>query len=225
MTRDEQRGNDEFLSSSPVIRPSSVSLLTLLQLSDSFFPTGMFAHSLGLESMVRRGHVRTPADVEQIILSTLTHAVVPSDCVALVNAHRAQQARALDELISIDRRLFLMKAATELRLASQQHGRRLLTESAAFSDDRILGAYREQVLQRVAPGTGAVAFGAVTSTLDIGARLALAGYVHGYATALVSAAIRLLPISNTDCQRLMHRVQGAIQDDLESVHLRPWHAM
>ena len=206
-------------------RPSSTSLLALLQLTDSFFPTGMFAHSLGLEGIVRRGRIKTLADLEQIIFSSLTHSVIPSDCVALVNAHRSHQTRALDELIRIDRRLFLMKAAPELRLASQQHGRRLLTESAAFSDDRILGAYREQVLQRVAPGTGAVAFAAVTSTLDIGARLALAGYVHGYATALVSAAIRLLPISNTDCQGLMHRVQKAIEDDLESVHARPWQAM
>ena len=50
---------------------------------------------------------------------------------------------------------------------------------------------------------------------------ALAGDVHGYATGVVSAAIRLLPISNTDCQGLMFRVQGAIQYDLESVHASP----
>jgi urease accessory protein len=206
-------------------RPSSTSLLALLQLTDSFFPTGMFAHSLGLEGMVRRGRVKTLADLEQIILSTLTHAVIPSDCVALVNAHRAHRAGALDELVGIDRRLVLMKIAPELRLASQQHGRRLLAESVAFSDDRIVGAYRSRVLQRMVPGTGAVALGAVTSALDIGADLALAGYVHGYATGVVSAAIRLLPISNTDCQGLMFRVQGAIQDDLELVHAHPWRAM
>ena len=80
-------------------------LLTLLQLSDSFFPTGMFAHSLGLEGMVRRGLVRGLDDVERFLLATLRHAVLPSDGVALLNARRATRAGDSEALIAIDQRL------------------------------------------------------------------------------------------------------------------------
>ena len=36
------------------------SLLTLLQLTNSFFPTGAFAHSFGLETYVQRGACQRP---------------------------------------------------------------------------------------------------------------------------------------------------------------------
>ncbi|MCD0162340.1 urease accessory protein UreF, partial [Deinococcus sp. 6YEL10] len=40
-----------------------VSLLRLLQLSDSAFPTGAYAFSDGLETLTTRGAVRSPADL------------------------------------------------------------------------------------------------------------------------------------------------------------------
>jgi urease accessory protein len=199
--------------------------LALLQLSDSFFPTGMFAHSLGLEGMVRRGRVRSLDDLERLLLATLTHAVIPSDGVALLNAHRVVPCGDLDELCRIDARLSLMKASPELRAASQQHGRRLLSETAVFTDDQTLAEYRARIMSRLSPGTGAVALGAVSGALGIDAELALAGYVHGYMMSMTSAAIRLLPLSNTDCQLMVHRVQNSILERLDSVRDRSWREM
>src|SRR5262245_55619805 len=102
----------------------------------------MFAHSLGLESMVRRGRVTDIHDVEQFIQATLLNAVLPSDGVALLNAHCAVEAESPETLCDIDQRLLLMKAAPELRLASQQHGRRLLTETSTFTEHAVLADYR-----------------------------------------------------------------------------------
>src|SRR5689334_8680096 len=128
--------------------------LALLQLCDSFFPTGMFAHSLGLEGMVQRGRVRSLDDLERLLLALLTHTVISSDGVALINAHRAVGFGEVEEMRAIDRRLFLMKAAPELRTASQQHGRRLLTETATYTDNATLAQYRALVTKRECPGTG-----------------------------------------------------------------------
>ena len=199
--------------------------LALLQLSDSFFPTGMFAHSLGLEGMVRRDRVRSLKDLEQLLRATLTHTVIPSDGVALVNAHRAVGLADLDEMCLMDRRLFLMKTATELRTASQQHGRRLLTETATFSDNQTLSEYRAQVTKRECPGTGAVASGAISCAAGIDVELAFAGYVHGYATGVISAAIRLLPVSNSECQAVIHRLHAMISDRFELIRNTSWHDM
>jgi urease accessory protein len=201
------------------------SALAVLQLSDSFFPTGMFAHSLGLEGMVRRGWVRSLDDLEQLLLAMLTHTVIPSDGVALVNAHRAVGLGDLDEMCAIDRRLFLMKAAPELRTASQQHGRRLLTETATFSDNQTLSEYRMRVTTRESPGTGAAAAGAVSRAVGIDVELAFAGYVHGYVTGLISAAIRLLPVSNSECQTVIHRLQPVISDQFGLIQNTSWHDM
>ena len=199
--------------------------LALLQLSDSFFPTGMFAHSFGLEGMVRRGRVQSLEDLEQLLLATLTHTVIPSDCVALLNSHRAVRFSDRHELCSIDARLFLMKASPELRAVSQQHGRRLLAETASFTEDQMLADYRAEVMSRDSPGTGAVALGAMAGALGIDAEFALAGYLHGYITGLASAAIRLLPVSNSECQVMIHRMHHAISDKVEQSRHRSWHEM
>ena len=52
--------------------------LAALQLSDSFFPTGMYAHSHGLEPMVSRRLVRTADDVEEFLAGQLIGSLLPS---------------------------------------------------------------------------------------------------------------------------------------------------
>src|SRR2546428_7769823 len=94
--------------------------LSLLQLSDSAFPVGMYAHSHGLEGMVREGLIRSAEDVESLLRNQLLHSVLPSDGAALVQAHGAILSRVLE----IDRLLFAMKLPAELRAASCQVGRR-----------------------------------------------------------------------------------------------------
>jgi urease accessory protein len=202
-----------------------IAALTLLQLCDSFFPTGMFAHSLGLEGMVRRGRVRSLDELEQFLLATLTHAVIPSDGVALLNSHRGVRSEDLNELCAIDTRLSLMNAAPELRAASQQHGRRLLAETADLVDNETLAHYRSRVVGRESPGSGAVALGAIGGAMDVDAELALAGYLHGYVTGVTSAAIRLLPLSNSECQAMVHRLHPFIADRVQSVRDRSWREM
>lgn len=106
--------------------------LAALQLADSFFPTGMYAHSHGLEGLVARGQVRTAADVYQFLENQLTLAVLPSDGVALLNACRAADAGDLESLMAIDRLLYALKLPQELRNASTQLGQRLLAETAGL---------------------------------------------------------------------------------------------
>jgi urease accessory protein len=118
-----------------------------------------------------------------------------------------------------------MKAAPELRAASQQHGRRLLAETAAFSDHPTLSQYRSRVANRESPGSGAVALGAISGALGVTAELAFAGYHHGYVTGVVSAAIRLLPLSNSECQAMLHRLQPVIAEQFQCVRKRSWREM
>jgi urease accessory protein len=76
--------------------------LTALQLADSFFPTGMFAHSHGLESMVARGLVRSRVDVGAFLSTVLQCSLIPADGVALYNAHDATSRRQLAAVAAID---------------------------------------------------------------------------------------------------------------------------
>ena len=146
-------------------------LLATLQLADSFFPTGAYAHSQGLEQMVAQGWVSNSAQVEEYLTEQLTGAVLPSDGVALLNACEAAAGGDGETIIAIDRLLHAMKLPEEVRLASTQSGRRLLDESlgllAAGAVPLVFEEYRRAVLQREVPGSAAVAFAVSACAMGI----------------------------------------------------------
>ena len=104
-------------------------LLSLLQVSDSAFPTGAFAHSLGLEAFYEAGELAGPEDLERAVGLHLD-AAATSDCVAL----RASYAAAsIEKLTRIDRLLSATKLTRELRTASGTTGRRFLASVGALN--------------------------------------------------------------------------------------------
>ena len=178
-------------------------LLTALQLADSFFPSGMYAHSHGLEAMVRRGLVQNPMDVAEFLENQFNWTVMPSDGVALLESCRAAAQGDLSQIVAIDELLLAMKAPTELRNASTQLGLRLLSEAgewASLPPHPLLAEYTRLVragnypghapgyVPGYAPGNGAVALGVVGQALGVDAAATLMVLCHSYAVSVLGAA-------------------------------------
>ncbi len=199
--------------------------LCALQLADSFFPTGMYAHSHGLEGMVRRGWVTDPGGVEEFLRNQFSWSVLPSDGVALLNAHRAAGRADMDEITAIDRLLLAMKLPSELRAVSVQVGRRLLDEIAPLVSHDLHAGYKAQVDSRGAPGNGAVALGVAAFTLNIAEQPALMMYCHSHAISVLGAAMRLLPRTHLDAQGIRHRLQPLLVDQIQEIFEVPWEDM
>ena len=103
-------------------------LLSLLQVSDSAFPTGAFAHSMGLEAFYDAGELRDAGDLRRFVELSLD-SMATSDCVALGAAYTMD---SVEELIRIDRLLAATKLTRELREASIATGRRFLASVEAL---------------------------------------------------------------------------------------------
>ena len=199
--------------------------LTALRLSDSFFPTGMYAHYHGLEPMAARGLVATPADVERFLTSQLTWSVLPSDGVALLNSHAAAEAGDLERLRRIDQLLWALKLPAELRAASTQLGWRLLAETGPFPDCPIHGKFAGLVTERESPGNGAVALGVIAEANEIPAEEAVLVLCHSHSVSVLGAAMRLLPMSHTDCQAILGRLYTGLAEALDDIEGTPWEPM
>ncbi|MEL6816951.1 MAG: urease accessory protein UreF, partial [Cyanobacteria bacterium J06598_3] len=61
----------------------------LMQLADSFFPSGSYTLSHGLESLVQAGRITSAKDVETFVRLLLCNKVGGTDLVALAHAHTA----------------------------------------------------------------------------------------------------------------------------------------
>lgn len=207
--------------------PSSQALWHLLQTSDQFFPTGGFAFSHALEMYVAAGLVHDRASCRQLFVDLFTHAIGPTDLVFCAHAHRLaagpEAAGAkLSSLMDLDHLLAATKVARELRLESQHVGRSFLRATMALSPSRLTRAFWEQVQQGEAPGHHAVAFGLVAHELGVPENSALPAYLYTVAASLTAAAVRLVPLGQSDGQRLLHELQPNCLDLTQRyAHLSP----
>lgn len=208
---------------------SSASFLAALQLADSFFPSGTYAHSQGLEGMVTRGWVRNADDLGEYLRNLLTWSILPCDGVALLNSHRAARDGDLATLVDIDWHLHAMKLPAELRVASCHAGRRILDESAPLLDDTsdssICARFRRLVMEHETPGMGAVALGAMACAFGIAGLETLLMHCHSFAVGVLGAAQRLLPITHTEAQRILHGLHGPVTAMAYEIADRGWREM
>lgn len=203
--------------------------LAALQLADSFFPSGMYAHSQGLESMASRRLVTGADDVERYLRNLLVWSVLPSDGVALLNANGAALGNDVTTVVDIDWHLQAMKLPEEMRMASCHAGRRVLDESVPLTFDSDGAApctvYRRMVVGGDAPGTGAVALGVVSAAVGIERESALLMFCHSFAVGVLGAAQRLLPLTHSQAQMILRRLHEPVTELADDLSGRPWHGM
>ena len=199
--------------------------LAALQLADSFFPTGMYAHSHGLEGMVRQGLATTAGDVEEFLVNQLRWSVLPSDGVALLNAYQAASAGDLDAVTLIDRLLSALKLPMEMRTASTQVGRRLMSETSKLLSNETHAQYLNRITRRETPGNGAVAMGVTAWALGVPDRQALLLFCHSHMVSVLGAALRLLPLTHSDAQGILHLLHPVIAEVLQEIGGTHWQDM
>lgn len=185
-------------------------LLSLLHFSDTAFPTGGYAHSFGLERYCQAGIVRDAGGVERFLLAQIEGSAGPCDATAAVGASRATRAGEVETCRRLDETVEAMKPAREIREGSRQMGRQTLRVSASLTGDPRLGAYLEDVDDGRAPGHHAVAFGMAAGVLGWDAEGIATAFLYSTTALLVGAALRLLPMGQTEGQGVLWRLHPVI---------------
>ena len=103
-----------------------------------------------------------------------------------------------------------------------QTGGGLLDERAPLWDAPFPPRYRSLVTAGHAPGTSAVALGVVAQGFAIPAEAALLAFCHSYVVGVLGAALRLLPLTHRDAQRIRHRLGAVIAEEARSAADRDW---
>ena len=117
--------------------------LTLMQLSDSFFPSGLYTMSNGLETIFDEKRISSQSDIFDFLEVALEQQIGPADSVALSNAYDCAKNNDILGIIRCDDILSSMKLIQESRSASSRAGSQMLKCISALSSHNLLEEYSD----------------------------------------------------------------------------------
>jgi urease accessory protein len=173
--------------------------LRLLQLFDSQFPVGAFAHSGGLETYAQAG--ADIAALHELLIGQIDLGWGQGDlCAASLAWQRANGVDARTELERLSTLVGAYKVVPSVRDASVRLGRRTLA---------LLRRLHHDTMRHfdVAPPHHPIVIGAAGRLLDLNLRELLLAYAHNLAAGTLAAAMRCMPVSPVQAQVLLTELQ------------------
>ncbi len=195
---------------------SSLSLLRLLQLASSTLPVGAYSYSEGLELLVESQCIPTAALLQDWMTQEIRYGSIRVEAGIMLRAYYAAVGQDSVSLLKWNHWWSAARETEELRLQSWQMGRSLLRLFLDLEDPaqtetitKTWTALRELFGQEC---NFAIAFGLVAAAWQIEPTAALLGYLQSWATNLVSAGVKLIPLGQTAGQQLLLNIEDEIQD-------------
>lgn len=191
---------------------TTTALLHLLQLTNSALPVGAYSYSEGLETVIQSGAIATVTDLQHWLSQELSYGGIRLEAAVMLRACRAVQADQPAALEEWNQWFSAARDAEELRQQSWQMGR-ALTRLLADLDP----ALQPWLTACGTPCNFAIAFGVAAAFWQIPDRPALLGYLHSWASNLVNAGVKLVPLGQTAGQQLLHGLQANLTQTVQEV--------
>jgi urease accessory protein len=181
-----------------------------MQLADSFFPSGMFGLSGGLESLVKTGRVKNGNDILRFIRQQIKFQLVPCDCAVLMEVMDAAKKGDIARAAAADNRCYSMKLVREVRTASARSGRQLLNCLVNMTDNRFAKGFYAKVEAKESAGTYPACLAVAASALGIPEKSALRMMLYSYCVSIVGSAVRLGVITHIEGQRTLMQLADEV---------------
>jgi urease accessory protein len=192
---------------------ASLQFLRLLQLASATLPVGAYSYSEGLEFLVETQQIKNAPALQDWLIQELRYGTLRMEAAMMARAHQATLLRADDTLLYWNDWWSAARDTEELRLQSWQMGRSLLRLLLALDDPQAAAIDKTwPVLQKLygQECNFAIAFGVGAALWQIPLPAALLGYLQSWATNLVSAGIKLIPLGQTAGQQILLNVQSDV---------------
>ncbi len=178
------------------------------------FPVGAFAYSHGLEWAAHKGWARDCATLQAWIAGVVSDGALRNDLIFLGVAAEAMRGARHAELAGINDLALAMQPSAERRLETVQPGAAFLQAiTAAWPAPGLSDAIQAVGAEIVYP----VAVGLASEAHGIAIAPARLAYGLAFVGNLVSAAVRLSIVGQTDGQRIIASLWPAIRDVVDTI--------
>jgi len=206
----------------------SAALYRLMAWLSPAYPVGAFSYSSGIEWAVEAGDIKDAASLQDWLETMIAQGSGLCDAIFFVRTHRATSEGDRKALRDVAEMAAAFAPSKERHLETTAQGRAFVeTTGAAWNCDALddlRAAWDGPIAYPVAVGAAASGHGIAVDT-------ALHAYLHAVISNWISAGVRLIPLGQTDGQRVLaaledaiaataQRALGASLDDLGSATFR-----
>ncbi len=170
----------------------SAALLTLTQWLSPAYPVGAFTYSHGLEAAIATGDVHDAQTAQDWIGDCLQHGAARNDAILLVQAYASDDPTDLADLARA------LATSRERLTETEDQGRAFArTTSDVWGLD-------------LPPMPYPVVVGRAAGLKKLPVQTTVTLYLHAFTSNLVSAAVRLIPLGQTEGQAITHALHTTI---------------
>lgn len=178
----------------------------MLHISDTFYPTGAYAHSFGLEGLAQEGVVRDRATLRTFLLDSVLPPLARTDLpVAGWAWDAAGDPPDLGRLRALCLLGSALRGAREPREASEAIGRQRL-DLAAMLHGGVARLVNDAALAGAWPRPACVAAAVEGRTLGAPREAVMVGLIYAAAAGMVAAAVKLLRLGQNTVHTLLVEV-------------------
>ncbi|MCF2146511.1 urease accessory protein UreF [Desmonostoc muscorum LEGE 12446] len=179
--------------------------LNILQLASPALPVGAYSYSEGLETLVENGTIANHTHLKHWLEAQLTYGAIRLEAAVMARAEKSAKIGDVESLCSWNLWLSAARETEELRASSWQMGRSLI---------QLLGKLEPEILPITNsvgnPCNYAIAFGIALAYWQINIQAGLLAYLHSWASNLITAGVKLIPLGQTAGQQLLLDLQPLI---------------
>jgi urease accessory protein len=184
-------------------------LARVLHFSDSALPVGAYAHSFGLEGVCQMGIVHDKETLKTFlhrdVVTALTHIELP----LVAHAYQAAMDGKIEELKKLDQLSFALRPTRQLREAASRIGKQqanIYGRTWADSDN---------ISSKLTHQQSPIVLGVIYAHEKAPLMAALWSMAYQCYSALLQAALKLLPIGPAATQELLHGALIIIRKQLD----------
>jgi urease accessory protein len=189
-------------------------ILPLLQLSSPALPLGAYSYSDGLETLVETGAIANAEDLNHWLIQDLNYGAIRLEAALMMRAFQSFINQDVASICYWNSWLSASKETSELRLQSWQMGNSLLALMGeiyqANDGDHDYFQYIKSAIDK--PCNYAIAFGITAAHSQIEPQTALLGYLHSWATHIIGAGVKLIPLGQTIGQKLLWQLSPTLTE-------------
>jgi urease accessory protein len=186
---------------------NAAALYRLMAWLSPAYPIGAFSYSSGIEWAVEAGDITDAASLERWLAVMIADGSGFCDAVFFVHAHRSVGQSDDDALRAVAELAAALVPSKERHLETTAQGRAFLDATRAAwptpALDWLLAIWDGAIALPLAVGVACAGHGIALGP-------ALQAYLHALAANLVSAGVRLVPLGQTDGQRVLAALEPVV---------------